>query len=205
MRRFALVPVLVALAVGVSGCGDAGTVAQPRAAAAPKSPFAGHVLSGPASSTDFALRDQHGHLIRLSAQRGRLVLVTFLYTHCTDICPLIANQLNQALRDMYHRRSSVTVLAVSVDPVGDTPRAVRAYAREHHLLPEFHYLMGTRTELARVWQDYNVLVLQRNPESVGHSGFIYLLDRTGRPRVFYSAKATATQVAHDLRLLLRSA
>ena len=76
--------------------------------------------------------------------------------------------------------------------------------REHRLLPEFHYLMGSRPELAKVWQAYNVLVLQRNPESVGHSGYIYLVDRTGKPRVFYSAKATARQVAHDLRLLMRS-
>jgi len=206
MRRIGLAPLLVAVAVAVSGCEDHTTLAQPKAKAAAdrKSPFAGHALSGPASSTDFALRDQHGHLTRLSAQRGRLVLITFLYTHCTDICPLIANQLNQALREMYHQRSSVTVLAVSVDPVGDTPRAVRAYAREHRLLPEFHYLVGSRAELARVWQDYNVLVLQRNLESVGHSGYIYLLDRMGKPRVFYSAKATAGQVAHDLRLLMRA-
>ena len=71
-------------------------------------------------------------------------------------------------------------------------------------MPEFHYLVGSRGQLTRVWQAYNVLVLQRNPESVGHSGYIYLLDRRGKPRVFYSAKATAPQVAHDLRLLLRS-
>ena len=177
---------------------------QQKAVAAAKSPFAGHPLSGPGSAANFALRDQDGRLIRLSDQRGKLVLVTFLYTHCTDICPIIANQLNEALREMYHRRSSVRVLAVSVDPVHDTPRAVRAYVREHHLLPEFHYLIGTRAQLGRIWQAYNVQVLQRNVDSVGHSGYIYLLDRSGKPRVFYSATATAPQVAHDLRLLLRS-
>jgi cytochrome oxidase Cu insertion factor (SCO1/SenC/PrrC family) len=65
--------------------------------------------------------------------------------------------------------------------------------------------VGRPAQLARVWQAYNVQVLQRNPESVGHSGYIYLLDRRGKPRVFYSATATVQQVAHDLRLLLRSA
>jgi protein SCO1 len=206
MRYIALAAAVAAVGVGASGCGGTGTLAQqPKAAAAAKSPFAGHELRGPAAAADFALRDQHGRLIRLSAQRGKLVLVTFLYTHCTDICPVIANQLNQALRDLYHQRSSVRILAVSVDPAGDTPRAVRAFVRDHRLLPEFHYLVGKPAQLARVWQAYNVLVLQRNPESVGHSGYIYLLDVHGKPRVFYSAKATAPQVAHDLRLLLRSA
>jgi protein SCO1/2 len=206
MRRLVVPMALTALALGASGCGSSGTLEpQPKAAASPKTPFAGHRLSGPGAAANFALRDQHGRLIRLSALRGKLVLVTFLYTHCTDICPLIAGQLNLALREMYHQRTSVRVLAVSVDPLGDTPSAVRRYVREHHLLPEFHYLVGKPAQLARIWQAYNVAVLQRNPESVGHSGYIYLLDRRGKPRVFYSAKVTAAQVAHDLRLLLRSA
>lgn len=201
MRRLALPATLVAIVASTSGCGG-GSTAHPRTATATKSPFAGSELRGRLDRTDFALRDQHGNLIRLSGQRGKLVLVTFLYTHCTDICPLIADHLNAALGQLYHQRSSVRVLAVSVDPVGDTRRAVRVYAREHHLLPEFHYLTGTRAQLAPVWQSYNVLVLNRNPESVGHSGYIFLLDRSGKPRVFYGAKATANQVAHDLRLLL---
>jgi protein SCO1/2 len=201
----ALVTVALAIALGASACGGSEALApQPKAAAASKSPFAGHELHGSLDRTDFSLHDQRGRLIRLSAQRGKLVLVTFLYTHCTDICPLIADHLNAAVGQMYHQRSAVQVLAVSVDPAGDTHRAVRAYVREHHLSPEFHYLTGTRAQLAKVWQAYNVLVLNRNPESVGHSGYIFLLDRTGKPRVFYGARATADQVAHDLRVLLRA-
>jgi protein SCO1 len=206
VKTAALLAATSALALGVSACGGSEALApQPKAAAAAKSAFEGHELHGPVTAADFALRDQHGRLVRLSAQRGKLVLVTFLYTHCTDICPVIANQLNQALRELYHQRTSVRILAVSVDPKGDTPRAVRKFVRDHRLLPEFHYLVGRPAQLARVWQAYNVQVLQRNPESVGHSGYIYLLDRRGKPRVFYSATATVQQVAHDLRLLLRSA
>ncbi len=205
MKTGALVAVAAALALGASACGAGEALApQPKAAAASKSPFRGHELKDPVSAADFALHDQHGRLVRLSAQRGKLVLVTFLYTHCTDICPLIADHLNAALGRMSHQRSAVRVLAVSVDPVGDTPKAVHSYVSEHHLLPEFHYLTGTRVELAKVWQSYNVLVLNRNPESVGHSGYIFLLDRSGKARVFYGAKATPDQVAHDLRALLRS-
>ena len=205
MTRFALPAALAALAVGASGCGSGGSLApQPKAAAAPKSPFAGHALSGPASAADFTLRDQQGRLVRLSAQRGKLVLVTFLYTHCTDICPLIANQLNQALRELYHQRSSVRVLAVSVDPVGDTARAVRVYVREHRLLPEFHFLTGTRAQLAKVWQAYNVSILQRNPESVGHSGYIYLMDRSGKYLGFFPPGTPPERMADEIRPLLKT-
>ena len=206
MRTCAFLVVAAAFALGASACGASETLTpQPKAAAASKSPFAGHELHGLLDRTDFSLHDQHGKVIRLSAQRGKLVLVTFLYTHCTDICPLIADHLNAAIGQMFHQRSAVRVLAVSVDPAGDTRKAVRKYVAEHRLFPEFHYLTGTRAQLERVWQAYNVLVLNRNPESVGHSGYIFLLDRSGKPRVFYGARATADQVGHDLRVLIRSA
>ena len=73
----------------------------------------------------------------MSDQRGKLVLVTFLYTNCPDVCPLITQNLNQALQMLGPKRDDVRVLAVSVDPAGDTPESVDKYAKAHHLLPEF--------------------------------------------------------------------
>ena len=65
----------------------------------------------------------------MSSQRGRFTLVTFLYTNCPDVCPLIAEHLNTALRQLGTTRADTRVLAVSVDPNGDTPSAVRASSR----------------------------------------------------------------------------
>ena len=71
------------------------------------------------------------------------MLVTFIYTHCPDVCPLITSNLNTVLRTL-GPKGNVEVLAVSVDPKGDTPAAVRAYEKSKHLEPSFHYLIGTR-------------------------------------------------------------
>jgi cytochrome oxidase Cu insertion factor (SCO1/SenC/PrrC family) len=77
------------------------------------------------------------------------------------------------------------------------------YVRELHLLPQFRYLIGTRPELAPVWQDFNVLVEERNPEHIRHGAFEYLLDARGVPRLSYPVYVERGELVHDLRLLLR--
>jgi protein SCO1/2 len=132
------------------------------------------------------------------------VFIAFLYTNCEDVCPLIAKSLDSAVQSLGHQASSVSVVAVSVDPNGDTPDAVRRYVRRQRLGPEFHYLSGTHAQLAPVWQAYNVLVEGRPADKVVHSAPVFLLDRRGRPRLFYSDKLTSSPAAfvHDLHALL---
>jgi protein SCO1/2 len=199
-----LLALLVALVTGVlSGCGG-GRSAEP-AAAAMHSSFAGTELPrDKVLSPDFALRDQAGRLVRLSDQRRRIVLVTFLYTHCPDVCPLVADRLNQALRDLGPARRDVRVLAVSVDPKGDTPRAVAAFARAHRLLPQFRYLIGTRAQLAPVWRRFGVVVRTGAHGTVDHLLYVVLVDRSGTQRVLFDSRSTTREIVHDTRILLRS-
>jgi protein SCO1 len=209
-RRSALLLGLV-LGLATSGCGGTAKRAQPNAppspaAAAPAhSGYFGRRTLGSASAADFVLHDQHGRTIQLSAQRGKLVLLTFLYTSCPDVCPLIAENINRALRGLGPKRDAVRVLAVSVDPAHDTPSAVRRFTAEHKLLPEFHYLTGTAAELKPIWQDYNLLVETRSVERISHSTYVLLLDRAGRPWLYYPSTVTGVELAHDLRLILEPA
>ena len=179
----------------------AGLAVWARGAAVGPVRFEGTPIPAGAPAQDFALRDQNGRRITFSAQRGRFVLLAFLYTHCTDICPLIAKQMDSAVRSLGPRASSVRVLAVSVDPVGDTPALVRRYVRRLRLGPNFHYLLGTKAELAPVWQGYNVAVESR-PAKVVHAAPVYLIDRSGRARLFYGPPQRPGAFAHDLRALL---
>jgi protein SCO1/2 len=185
----------LAFAFVAAGCG--GTAARPA-----ETSLRGATLPGDTPAADFALRNERGALVRLSAQRGRLVLLAFLYTHCTDVCPLVAQRLDRAVRSLGSRASAVRILAVSVDPAGDTPAAARRYVREHRLGPEFHWLLGTRRRLAPVWQGYNVLVEPHSEEKIAHGAPVLLLDRRGTPRAFYPSTVGSAVVAHDLRLLL---
>jgi protein SCO1/2 len=179
-------PLLVALAALVLA--TTATASSPR--------LRGVKLAPPLTPPSFALRDQAGRVVRLGEYRGRWVVVTFLYTHCRDVCPLIADQLNGALRD----DATLHVVAISVDPKRDTPSAVRRFVRTHHLLGRFRYLAGTAAQLAPVWRGFHVAA-SPNGATVSHSALEFLIDPAGKERVLYDARVRGADVVHDVRLL----
>jgi protein SCO1/2 len=124
--------------------------------------------------------------------------VTFLYTNCPDVCPVIAGNLDRALRTPGGRRAGLRVLAVSVDPKGDTPEAVRRYVRRHRLAPAFRYLIGTPRSLERVWTAYHVASTRGPKGTVTHSAISILIDPAGRERVVYDSGVQARDVVSDL-------
>jgi protein SCO1 len=182
----------VLLAAGCGGSGASGLTLR------------GSSITDPIPAADFALRDQDGRLVRLSDQRGRIVIVAFLYTRCPDVCPLIAENLNLALRKLGARARKVRVLAVSVDPQGDTPAAVRRYVRAHHLLPEFRYLRGDRAQLQPVWKAYGVAADANRLDLVDHTAYELLVDADGKGRAIYDARVKAAEVVHDVDALTGS-
>jgi len=195
-------PPLLLLALFVLAAGGCGADRPKLVQGPPPAPriFEGTEVAPPHPSAPLSLRDASGRRYSLSGLRGRNVLVTFLYTHCPDVCPLIASSLNTVLRTA-GPQAKLDVLAVSVDPKGDTPRAVRAYAKRMHLDPRFHYLIGSRAELRKVWAAWHVASVNRTPNIVDHIAYTSLVDGRGRDRVLYDAQVNAQQVLHDLRVL----
>ena len=188
---------VVALAAGCGG----GSKSDPAASTSGDPAVKGTALVPPLRTHDFDLRDQSGKLVRLSAQRGRWVVLTFLYTHCPDVCPLIADQLNLALQRLGPQgRRTMRVIAVSVDPRRDTEAALRHFVAAHALLPQFRFVTGTRAQLAPVWQAYHIAATP-DGKTVSHSSFEILIDPSGKGRVIYDSQVKAGDVLHDLRAL----
>ena len=205
-RTTPLIAVLALALLMAAGCGSsAAKTGTPSATTTNATGFLGAAVLPPRPAQAIALRDADGHPVTLAGQRGRYVLVTFLYTHCPDVCPLIASNLNAALRALGPNRKNVRVLAVSVDPVGDTAAAVRAYEKRMHLVPQFRYLIGTRAELRKVWARWSVLSVERNAGVVDHVAYTALIDTTGKERVLYGSHVRAQHVIHDLRRLMQTA
>jgi protein SCO1/2 len=201
VRRTLLLLALCALA---AGCGSTASTIEVPPTTTSASKLSGGAIIPPDHAQPIALHDAQGRAVTLAGQRGRWTLVTFIYTHCPDVCPLIASNLNTVLR-VRGPKAKLGVLAVSVDPKGDTPAEVRAYMRRMHLAPGFHYLIGTRAELRRVWAAWHVLAVQQKPELVDHVAYTALIDPQGRRRVLYDSHVQAQQVLHDLRVLQRRA
>jgi protein SCO1/2 len=157
----------------------------------------GFVLKPPVTAPAFALRDQAGQLTGPSRLHGHWYVVAFLYTHCPDVCPIIASNLGVALR----RLPDLRVLAVSVDPKNDTPASVKAFLRAHNLSTRFRYVTGTHAQLAPVWARYHVAAVAGPERAVSHSAFEFLVDPQGRERVLFDAQVQATDVSAAIKKL----
>jgi protein SCO1 len=150
-----------------------------------------------------ALRNYRGSPVTLSEYRGKAVLVTFLYTNCPDICPLIAANLRVALSELGATARRVQVIAVSVDPRGDTPAAVEKFLRAHEMLGRMQYLIGSHAQLARTWAAWNVGSKRDvgQPQLVAHSALVYGIGASGKLRTVYPSSFEPHQIAHDVPLL----
>jgi protein SCO1/2 len=197
--QLALAALLGLVAVALGGVllfgGGSGTE---RAKAGPSGFFGGVRPEIPPQ--DFALHDASGHLTRLSDYRGKVVVVTFMYSTCQDTCPVTASQIRGALDDLGR---DVPVLAVSVDPAQDTPNRARVFVQRQSLTGRMQFLLGSRAELSRVWRAYGVQ--PEKGKQLPHSDATVLIDGTGRQRIGFETTAmTPEGLAHDIRRLERA-
>lgn len=190
MRR--LVAFLALLAV-CAGCGP--TKHKEIVISAPAPQGDGVPLNPPTAAPAFLLHDQSGKLVGPQLEKGHWTVVTFLYTHCPDVCPLIANNLGAAQR----QNADLRVIAVSVDPKGDTPAAVKRFLADHDVGPRFRYVTGSAAALSRVWAKYHVASTPGPKGTVTHSTFEILVDPQGRERVYFDAKMTAKDLLQSIR------
>lgn len=148
----------------------------------------------------WSLTDQDGRPARIGTLGTQPSIVTFLYTHCQDTCPVTASTVRGAL-DQLGR--DVPAYAVSVDPANDTPDSARAFLSRNHLTGRMRFLLSPGTTLQQVWTTFGIRPQERGLE---HTAYVVLLDRTGRQRIgFPFDKLTPEGLAHDLRRLLSGA
>jgi protein SCO1/2 len=151
---------------------------------------------------DFHLTDQFGKQISLSQFKGEPVVLTFLYTHCPDVCPLTAEKLHTVMLSLGSNAPHVAMLAVSVDPRGDTRAAVLNFSKVHRMLDSWHYLTGTQSQLSPVWSAYSMYASVATANTVNHSTALYVIDKQGNERVFLSDTFAPSQLTTDLKILL---
>ncbi len=188
---------------GCAGGSGASTATTSTAAVAGGAPsetgYDGALLPGSVRPRGFMLTNQYGRRVSLSNFRGKVTIVTFLYTASKTTAPLIAQQIRGALEELPR---STPAVAISLDPIGDTPARVRAFLHAASLTGRMEYLTGSAARLRPVWHAYAAV-----PESAGavayeRGAFVLLLDREGAPRVeFPVEELTPEALAHDVRKL----
>lgn len=205
MPRALLAPLAGAALLLLAGCGGSSRSSEPVSATTTPGRFLGTELSPARAAPPIALHDASGQPVTLQGQRGRYVLVTFIYTHCPDICPLIVSHMRTALALLGPEAKQVQIVAVSTDPRGDNPRTVAAFLRAHGMTGRMDYLIGSRAELGRVWKEWNIVA---KPDKAGrdlveHSAEIYGISADGRLTTLYPANFKPRQLVHDVPLLAK--
>jgi protein SCO1/2 len=196
--------VVVALA---AGCGGSSTTAAEgggsSAAAKDESKFSGGEVTPPSPAPPLRLDDSLGHPVNLDEFHGKAVLVTFIYTHCPDVCPLIVSHLKTAQALLGPKAGNLQIVAVSTDPRGDTPRTVAAFLKEHGMTGRMQYLIGSRAELGQVWKEWNIVAhpAKSGRDLVEHSALIYGIAADGKITTLYPANFNPSQIVHDAPLL----
>jgi protein SCO1/2 len=209
-RIFLPVVVIVLILAGVTlllvGGGSSKPALPGNAATAKRVGFDGSALEPPQPAPQLStLRNYNGAAFNLASQRGKAVFVTFLYAHCPDVCPLIASNLHNAYSRMPAAvRKRVAIVAVSVDPHGDTAGTVAAFVAAHELTGEADYLIGSAGQLAPVWEAWKVGSQKdtSNPELVNHSALVYGIGADGKIYTIYAANFAPEQIVHDAGALL---
>jgi len=184
--------VVVVAALGISKSDDSGAVVVH----APRSAFQGAELPPGVRAPDFSLTDEHGKRVTMREYRGKPVVVTFMYSHCKDTCPVQAQQIKGALDDLGH---PLPALSVSVDPSGDTPKSVAHFNAEQGVTGRLRWVLGSESQLRRLWNGFNTTPQTPSAE---HMARLVLIDKRGFQRIGYPAsQVTPERLAHDLRVL----
>ena len=157
-----------------------------------------------AQVSDFELTDQDGKPFRFTAARGKLILVTFVFTTCPDVCPLLTAKFAAIQRALDEKQvKDYWMLTITTDPERDSPAVLKDYAKRFNAdLRHWSFLAGQRSELAKVWKIFRVNVTKTQSGDVNHTTLTTLIDRRGQRRVdYYGDKWQDKEVLKDIQWL----
>lgn len=203
-RRWVALVLLAAAAAGIGGGFVLQRARSAPVAATPRLPeLHGQAVwpAGKRLAPNFTLRDPDGAPVSLASLRGRPVLLTFLDSRCHSACPIEGRELASIMHQLLSAERPVLVV-VGVDPKGDNRAGIHHAVRAWGLAGpwRWHWLTGSRSQLAAVWRSYGITV-QPTTNDILHSLAVLLIDRRGFERTAYLFPFLPSFVHGDLARL----
>jgi protein SCO1/2 len=163
---------------------------------------------GPAP--EIALTDAAGMPFELARLRGKVVVVSFVYTTCNGVCPATTHNLyrvQQALREAGLWGGDVQFVSISLDPRNDTPEVLARYAEIYGCDPAaWHFLTGEPAQVEAVLAAWDMWARRNDQGVLDHPSRIFLLDPKGHRREIYNLEWLHPRtVLADVRGLLAEA
>lgn len=181
------------------------------AASAGAAPIAGlksGLFEPPRAAPMIGLRAADGGAFDLAKYRGKLVVLEFGFTRCTEVCPLSLASLAQARKLLGAAAADVQVVFVTVDPARDTGAVLHRYLASFD--PSFIGVTGTQQQVDAVLKAYGISATRKMVDgsktdyTMHHSSYLYFVDKAGMLRALMPFGRPAAEIAHDAQLLLRN-
>ena len=140
-----------------------------------------------APAPDFALTSQDGVLVKLADFRGKVVAVTFIFTKCTDTCPVLTPMMS-FVQDRLGADfgSKIAFVSITVDPERDSPQVLREYGEAFGAnFVGWSFLTGSPSDIRDVTRRYGVFAAKADNGNVDHTFLTSIIDPRGILRVQY--------------------
>jgi len=145
---------------------------------------------------DIELVRDDGRHVSLPAEMndGRPVVLAFIYTSCTTVCPLTSQTLSMVQRKLGDARDRVHIMSISIDPEQDTPARLREYAKTFHAGPQWQHYTGTLAASQGAQRAFDVY----RGDKMDHAPAVLIRRAPGTEWVRIDGFATADQVLAEL-------
>lgn len=152
---------------------------------------------------NFSLSDQFGHPQQLSQFRGKVVVLAFIDSRCTDTCPLTAAVLTQTMTALGSQAANVQLLAVNANPIATKVSDVLKWSNQHQMTKQWLFVTGPVTALKTIWADYHVDSQVEPNGDVSHTPAVYVIDKSGHERWLNLMDNTKTSMPQETTNLVR--
>ncbi|MER8991447.1 SCO family protein [Mesorhizobium sp. M0678] len=139
------------------------------------------------AAPDFTLTSQDGVRVSLRDFRGKVVAVAFIYTYCTDVCPMLTAHMASVQEKLGSAfGSKIAFISITVDPERDTAEVLKEYAQNFGAdLKGWSFLTGDPAVVHEVGRKYGVIAKKTADGDVDHTLLTSLIDPRGMLRVQY--------------------
>lgn len=150
---------------------------------------------------DFSLTDQFGHSVSLHQFRGKVVVLAFIDSKCTTICPLTSQMMVEALKLLpANQTANVQLLGVDANPQATTLADVKNFSIAHGLEDKWLFLTGANAQLTKVWKDYKVYVNVVNG-GIDHTPALFVIGPDGKEDTVYLTSSQFGIVGDEAHVL----
>src|SRR5262245_24614867 len=157
----------------------------------------------------FSLTTQSGAPLRSADLKGKVLLVSFIFTTCSGFCPATTHRMAGVQQELKTRglskKAQVHLLSISLDPARDTPQVLTNYMKAYDVdAASWSFLTGSVDEVGKVVKEWGMWAKPAANGQLDHPSRVYLVDRQGRIREIYNLDfLKPAWVADDIELLLK--